>query len=96
MDWQAEIAAAAVRVAPHLRVTPVMLLEVPVVGVVALKLEHLQHTGSFKARGAVNTLVAGPVPKAGVVAASGGNHGAAVAWEDVIPFDRISAGFGCR
>ena len=46
---------------------------------VALKLEQLQHTGSFKARGAFNTLAAGPVPPAGVVAASGGNHGAAVA-----------------
>jgi hypothetical protein len=47
---------------------------------VALKLEHLQHTGSFKARGAFNSLLAADVPKAGIVAASGGNHGAAVAY----------------
>jgi threonine dehydratase len=80
MDWQAEIAAAAGRIAPHLRVTPVMALDLPDLGPVALKLEQMQHTGSFKARGAVNTLAAGPVPAAGVVAASGGNHGAAVAW----------------
>jgi threonine dehydratase len=47
---------------------------------IALKLEQMQHTGSFKARGAFNTLLSLPVPKAGVVAASGGNHGAAVAF----------------
>jgi threonine dehydratase len=46
---------------------------------VALKLENTQVTGSFKARGAFNTLLSRPVPAAGVVAASGGNHGAAVA-----------------
>jgi threonine dehydratase len=80
MDWQAEIGAAAARIAPHLRITPTMVLDVPGTGPVEAKLEHMQHTGSFKARGAVNTLVAGPVPGAGVVAASGGNHGAAVAW----------------
>ena len=80
MDWQSEINLAALRIAPHLRVTPVLPLDLPAIGSVALKLEHLQHTGSFKARGAVNTLVAGPVPQAGVVAASGGNYGAAVAW----------------
>ena len=80
MDWQSEINHAAARIVPHLRVTPVLPLDLPAIGPVALKLEHLQHTGSFKARGAVNTLVAGPVPQAGVVAASGGNHGAAVAW----------------
>ena len=45
-----------------------------------LKLELLQHTGSFKARGALNTLLARPTPAGGVVAASGGNHGAALAW----------------
>ena len=47
---------------------------------IEMKLEHVQHTGSFKARGAFNTLLSGPVPKAGLVAASGGNHGAAVAY----------------
>ena len=80
MDWQAEITAAAARIAPYLRITPVMEAHFPGAERIALKLENTQHTGSFKARGAFNTLVAGPVPKAGVVAASGGNHGAAVAY----------------
>jgi threonine dehydratase len=43
-------------------------------------LEHTQHTGSFKPRGALNALLTRDIPPAGVVAASGGNHGAAVAW----------------
>ncbi|MEY8840178.1 serine/threonine dehydratase, partial [Cribrihabitans sp. XS_ASV171] len=47
---------------------------------VEMKLEQLQHTGSFKARGAFNTLLASDVPDAGIVAASGGNHGAAAAF----------------
>ena len=80
MDWQSEITAAWSRIAPYVRVTPVMEATLPSAGRIALKLENIQHTGSFKARGAFNTLVAGPVPKAGVVAASGGNHGAAVAY----------------
>lgn len=80
MDWQAEIEAAAGRIAGHVRVTPVMVLDLAGVGPVELKLEQMQHTGSFKPRGAFNTLVKGPVPGAGVVAASGGNHGAAVAY----------------
>ena len=80
-DWHAEIEAAAARIAPHVRRTPVagiagFGLDFPV----EVKLEHLQHTGSFKARGAFNTLLSGPVPAAGLVAASGGNHGAAVAY----------------
>jgi threonine dehydratase len=45
-----------------------------------LKLELLQHSGSFKARGAFANLLTRDVPQAGVVAASGGNHGAAVAY----------------
>jgi threonine dehydratase len=45
-----------------------------------LKLEQLQHSGSFKARGAFANLLLRPLPGAGVVAASGGNHGAAVAY----------------
>jgi threonine dehydratase len=49
-------------------------------GRVVLKLELVQHTGSFKARGALNTLLTKAVPEGGVVAASGGNHGAALAW----------------
>ncbi|MCB1312290.1 MAG: threonine/serine dehydratase [Sedimentitalea sp.] len=80
MVTRAEIAAAAERIAPHVRRTPVLTargfgLDFPV----ALKLEQMQHTGSFKARGAFNTMLSGPVPAAGLVAASGGNHGAAVA-----------------
>ncbi len=81
MDWHTEINAARDRIAGYARRTPVM--EVRVSGVdhpVALKLEQVQHTGSFKARGAFNTLLSGGVPPAGVVAASGGNHGAAVAY----------------
>jgi len=44
------------------------------------KLEHLQHAGSFKARGAFANLLGRQLPAAGVAAASGGNHGAAVAY----------------
>jgi threonine dehydratase len=80
MDWPAQITAAAARIAPHIRRTPVLDADLPGVGRVALKLEQMQHTGSFKARGAFNTLLSLPVPAAGVVAASGGNHGAAVAY----------------
>ncbi len=47
---------------------------------VTLKLEFLQHTGSFKVRGAFVNLLTQPVPEVGVVAASGGNHGAAVSY----------------
>jgi threonine dehydratase len=81
MAWQAEIAAANHRIGSHIRRTPVMQVDnlVPEIPV-ALKLEHLQHTGSFKARGAFNSLLSADVPKAGIVAASGGNHGAAVAY----------------
>lgn len=72
------IAAAHDRIRPHVHRTPVM--QAPVGGFdLALKFEHVQVTGSFKARGAFNTLLASDVPEAGVVAASGGNHGAAVA-----------------
>lgn len=60
---------------PHVRRTPV-LDDGPVV----FKLELLQHSGSFKARGAFANLLTRPVPATGVVAASGGNHGAAVAY----------------
>jgi len=49
-------------------------------GPVSLKLEFLQHAGSFKARGAFNTLLSHEIAPAGVAAASGGNHGAAVAY----------------
>jgi threonine dehydratase len=69
---------------PHVRRTPVLDVDLRDFGVaprpVALKLEFLQHSGSFKARGAFANLLTRDVPEAGVVAASGGNHGAAVAY----------------
>jgi threonine dehydratase len=76
------IRAAHARIRDHVRRTPV--LELPRGGLghdgpLSLKLEFLQHAGSFKPRGAFNTLLSRPVPAAGVAAASGGNHGAAVA-----------------
>jgi threonine dehydratase len=77
-----DIAAAATRIGPHLRQTPILTLEPAALGLpcpVTLKLEQTQVTGSFKVRGAFNNMLARAVPKAGVVAASGGNHGAAVA-----------------
>ncbi|PWJ17463.1 threonine/serine dehydratase [Jannaschia seohaensis] len=79
MDWRNEIKAARARIAGHARVTPVTKLTLAG-HEVSLKLEQIQHTGSFKARGAFNTLLSTEVPAAGVVAASGGNHGAAVAY----------------
>jgi threonine dehydratase len=78
-----DIEAAARRVAPHLRVTPILALEPRAFGSparITLKLELMQHTGSFKPRGAFNRILSAAVPDAGVIAASGGNHGAAVAY----------------
>jgi len=75
------ITHAARRIAPHVRRTPV--LDVMVEGMdlpVTLKLELLQHAGSFKSRGAFNTLLQAHVGAGGVATASGGNHGAAVAY----------------
>lgn len=81
MDWQTEIIAADTRIDPHIRRTPTIKVDNLILGLnLALKLEHLQHTGSFKARGAFNSLLSANVTKNGVVAASGGNHGAAVAF----------------
>ncbi|MFO6466150.1 serine/threonine dehydratase [Jannaschia sp. KMU-145] len=77
MDWTMKIEGARTRIAGHARVTPVMDLTLGG-HAVQVKLEQAQHTGSFKARGAFNTLLSAEVPAAGVVAASGGNHGAAV------------------
>ncbi|TDQ82214.1 L-threonine ammonia-lyase [Dongia mobilis] len=77
------IEAAARRLHGHVRRTPVMPLELGACGVPAaltFKLELLQHSGSFKARGAFNSLLSQDVSPAGVIAASGGNHGAAVAF----------------
>ena len=71
-------------IARHIRRTPVIELEGADFGLqpgaIGLKLESLQHAGSFKARGAFSHLLTREVPAAGVVAASGGNHGAAVAY----------------
>lgn len=80
MSWKPRIEAAAARIAGHTQVTPVMTSATLWDRPVALKLEQLQHMGSFKTRGAFNTLLSSDVPEAGVVAASGGNHGAAVAY----------------
>ena len=77
-----EIAAANTTIGPHIRRTPILDLEAGALGVgtaLTLKLEHLQKTGSFKLRGAFNNILSSNLPKAGVVAISGGNHGAAVA-----------------
>lgn len=78
-----DVVIAAQRLAGLVRRTPVLELaedELGVPGRVALKLELLQHVGVFKARGALNTLLSTAAPADGVVAASGGNHGAAIAW----------------
>ena len=74
-----KISTAWGKILPHVVRTPVMQTDVFGPSL-ALKLEHIQHTGSFKARGAMNSLLSMDVPKSGLVAASGGNHGAAVAW----------------
>jgi threonine dehydratase len=71
-------------IAPFIRRTPTIDVDgadfdVPSVSL-TFKLEHLQHAGSFKSRGAFAQLLTRPIPAAGVVAASGGNHGAAVAY----------------
>jgi threonine dehydratase len=69
---------------PHIRRTPVIAVNGDEFGLPAttltLKLELLQHSGSFKARGAFANFLTREVPKAGIVAASGGNHGAATAY----------------
>ena len=83
MTSRAAIAAAAERIAGYVRRTPVLRLGSADLGLgrpLALKLELLQHAGSFKPRGAFNRLLAAPRPRGGVIAASGGNHGAAVAF----------------
>ena len=86
---QSALESAAIRrtyetIRPHIRRTPVVEVDGADFGLaparLSLKLELLQHTGSFKARGAFTNLLVRRVPPAGVVAASGGNHGAAVAF----------------
>jgi threonine dehydratase len=69
---------------PHIRRTPIVEIDGADFGLdsvrIIFKLELLQHSGSFKARGALTNLLTRDVPRAGVVAASGGNHGVAVAY----------------
>ncbi len=82
-----DIVLATERIAPHVRRTPLWKLQSSALGLpggtpafeVWLKLEHLQHSGSFKARGMFNRLLSNPIPAAGVIAASGGNAGIATA-----------------
>jgi len=82
-----DITAAAARIAPHVRETSLWRLPGSALGLpggtpacqVWLKLEQLQVSGSFKARGMFNRLLSNPIPPAGVIAASGGNAGIATA-----------------
>jgi threonine dehydratase len=78
------ITAAYRVIRSHVRRTPVVEVDGGDFGLdgvrLVFKLELLQHTGSFKPRGAFTNLLMREVPAAGVVAASGGNHGAAVAY----------------
>src|SRR5690242_12901816 len=78
------IAATERVIRPHIRKTPVAVVEGSSFDLdgsqLTFKLEQLQHAGSFKTRGAFANLLTRDIPKAGVVAASGGNHGAAVAF----------------
>ena len=78
------IAATEAVIRPHIRRTPLVHADLADFGLpaapVTFKLEMLQHSGSFKARGAFANLLLRKPPAAGVVAASGGNHGVAVAY----------------
>ena len=80
----ATISAALSRIKRHIRETPVVEIDGADFGIaetrLVFKLEQLQHSGSFKARGAFANLLLRDIPPAGVTAASGGNHGAAVAF----------------
>jgi hypothetical protein len=79
-----DIAQAERLIRPHVRRTPVIEVDAADFGLAAarlsFKLELFQHAGSFKTRGAFTNLLTRNIPRAGVVAASGGNHGAAVAY----------------
>jgi threonine dehydratase len=81
---RARIDATWTAIQPHVRVTPVLEVSGADFGLPAVplvfKLEQLQHSGSFKVRGAFANLLLREIPARGVVAASGGNHGAAVAY----------------
>jgi threonine dehydratase len=78
------IAATEAAIRPYVRRTPLVTVDMADFGLppgpLTFKLEFLQHAGSFKARGAFANLLLRQAPAAGVVAASGGNHGVAVAY----------------
>ena len=77
MIAQDDIRAAFDLIRPHVRYTPAIQVDGAALGLaypVTLKLELLQHTGSFKPRGAFNNLLSRVVPEAGVVAASGADQ----------------------
>jgi len=83
MISRTDVEAAWRLIQPHVRRTPAIELAAGALGVdapVALKLESLQVSGTFKGRGAFHKLLASKVPAAGIIAASGGNHGAAAAY----------------
>jgi len=79
-----EVSEIEQRIRPYIRRTPVIEINPADLGItcasIALKLELMQYAGSFKTRGAFTNLLSRKIPNAGVVAASGGNHGAAVAY----------------
>ncbi len=82
MIGRTDVEAAWRLIQPHVRRTPVIELPPGALGLsvpLALKLESLQVSGTFKGRGAFHKLLASKVPASGVIAASGGNHGVAVA-----------------
>ncbi|HEY2629971.1 MAG TPA: threonine/serine dehydratase [Usitatibacter sp.] len=81
---EAPIRGAYSRISPYIRKTPVIEVDGADFGLpgrrIVFKLEFLQHAGSFKTRGAFNQMLTREIGPAGVVAASGGNHGAATAF----------------
>jgi threonine dehydratase len=81
---QQSVIAVEARIRPYVRLTPVVSLDRAELGLppgpLTIKLELMQHSGSFKVRGAFTNLLLREIPDAGVAAASGGNHGAAVAY----------------
>jgi threonine dehydratase len=84
---RADIVQTERLIRPHIRRTPVIQVDAGDFGLahtrLSFKLELLQHAGSFKTRGAFTNLLTREIPEAGVVAASGGNHGAAVAYSSM-------------
>jgi threonine dehydratase len=81
---RSDIARVHDAIAPYIRRTPVIHVNGSDVGLASFpltfKMEFMQHAGSFKARGAFANLLSRSIPSSGVVAASGGNHGVAVAY----------------